>query len=81
MKKLSWILLSVLLVITFAVIGYFEINGPGDWAYQTPASSSVALTPIPGSVPTPLSSNSMTLIPTPTPITSFPPIGSSNGGR
>ena len=82
MKKLSWILLSVLLILTAIVIGYFEINGPEEWDYQTP-SSSIVLTPIPGLIPTPVSTNVITLIPTSTvpPLASYPPANNSNGGH
>jgi len=83
MKKLSWILLSVLLVLTISTIVYFEINGPEEWTYQTPYSSSITLTPISGFVPAPSSTENMTLISTPTPtsITPYPSNGSTNGGR
>ena len=82
MKKLSWVLLSALLILTFAVIGYFELNGPEDWDYPT-ASSSIVPTPIPGSNPTPVSTGVMTLLPTSTapPLPSYSPANNSNGGR
>lgn len=55
-------MLSGLLLLTFAVIGYFEINGPEDWVapspppFATPTPMPTPLTMVPLAVSTPLSS-------------------------